>query len=101
MIEAAYRNGALFDAWSETFRPECWEKAFRDTGLDPAFYTSRQRDPEELFPWDFIHIGVTKAFLKREWENALAEKVTPNCRQQCSGCGARTYGGGVCCETAD
>ena len=101
VIEAAYRNGALFDAWSETFRPECWEKAFRDTGLDPAFYTSRQRDPEELFPWDFIHIGVTKAFLKREWENALAEKVTPNCRQQCSGCGARTYGGGVCCETAD
>ncbi len=101
VIEAAYRNGALFDAWSETFRPECWEKAFRDTGLDPAFYTSRQRDPEELFPWDFIHIGVTKAFLKREWENALAEKVTPNCRQQCSGCGVKKYKGGVCVEGQD
>lgn len=99
VIEAAYRHGALFDAWSETFRPECWEEAFREQGTDPAFYTSRERSLDELFPWDFISTGVSKNFLKREWETARAEKVTLNCRQKCAGCGARTYGGGVCFET--
>lgn len=99
VIEAAYRHGALFDAWSETFRPECWEEAFHEQGIDPAFYTSRERSLDELFPWDFISTGVSKNFLKREWETARAEKVTLNCRQKCAGCGARTYGGGVCFET--
>ena len=101
VIEAAYRKGALFDAWSENFHPEYWEEAFRETGLDPAFYTSRERGEEELFPWDFIRTGVSKAFLRREWETAKQEKITPNCRQKCAGCGARAYGGGVCHETAD
>ena len=53
---------------------------------------------DEIFPWDFIDAGVTKEFLKREWLTAISEKVTPNCRQQCSGCGARKFGGGVCFE---
>jgi len=54
---------------------------------------------DEILPWDFINIGVTKAFLKKEWANALAEKVTPNCRTSCAGCGASIFGGGVCFES--
>lgn len=99
VIEAAYKNGALFDAWSESFRPEAWDQAFVSCGVDPDFYTSRSRSTDELLPWDFISAGVSKDFLIREWEMAKQEKVTPNCRQKCAGCGARAYGGGVCHES--
>ena len=97
-IERAYEKGALFDAWSEYFDNERWLDAFSETGLDISFYTLRTREPDELFPWDFIDAGVTKEFLKREWQRACGETVTPNCRMNCSGCGARKYGGGVCFE---
>ncbi|MDO4491392.1 MAG: TIGR03960 family B12-binding radical SAM protein [Lachnospiraceae bacterium] len=97
-IEAAYKKGAIFDAWSESFKNENWQEAFAETGVDPSFYTSRVRSTEEILPWDFISIGVTKEFLKREWETAQKGMVTPNCRQRCSGCGAKKYGGGVCFE---
>ena len=69
-----------------------------NTGTDIAFYNLRKREKDELFPWDFIDIGVSRKFLYREWERAMAEEVTPNCRVQCSGCGAAKYGGGVCYE---
>ena len=62
------------------------------------FYTTRKRALDEIFPWDFIDIGVSRAFLEREWSKAHEEKVTKNCRQGCSGCGAAAYGGGVCHE---
>lgn len=101
VVEAAYKNGALFDSWSEYFDNSLWEKAFEDCGVDPDFYTVRQRSIEEIFPWDFIDAGVSKEFLKREWQKALSEQVTPNCRQRCSGCGARGFGGGVCYEDQD
>ena len=101
VVLQAYRNGALFDSWSEYFRPEAWEKAFEETGIDPDFYTVRERSVDELLPWDFINAGVSKKFLIREWEQAKAETVTPNCRQRCSGCGAKCYGGGVCFEGQD
>lgn len=101
VVLQAYRNGALFDSWSEYFRPEAWEKAFEETGIDPDFYTVRERSVDELLPWDFINVGVSKKFLIREWEQAKAETVTPNCRQRCSGCGAKCYGGGVCFEGQD
>lgn len=101
VVLQAYRNGALFDSWSEYFRPETWEKAFEETGIDPDFYTVRERSVDELLPWDFINAGVSKKFLIREWEQAKAETVTPNCRQRCSGCGAKCYGGGVCFEGQD
>ena len=97
-IERAYEKGALFDAWSEYFDNERWLEAFAETGIDVAFYTLRQRELDELFPWDFIDAGVTKEFLLREWNKACAQTVTPNCRMNCSGCGARKYGGGVCFE---
>ena len=84
--------------WSDIFDYEKWMKAFENTGLDIAFYNERERSLDELFPWDFIDIGVTKAFLKREWERAMNGEVTPNCRMKCSGCGAAVWGGGVCFE---
>jgi len=98
VIEEAYKNGALYDAWSETFKNEIWMKAFETCGVDIAFYTTRDRSLDELFPWDFIDTGVTKEFLKREWQNAINGTVTPNCRERCSGCGVRRFGGGVCYE---
>ena len=98
VIEEAYRQGALYDAWSETFKNDVWMDAFETCGVDIDFYTTRARSLDEVFPWDFIDAGVTKEFLKREWLTAISEKVTPNCRQQCSGCGARKFGGGVCFE---
>ena len=98
VIEAAYKKGALYDAWSESFRPKIWREAFDETGVNPDFYTLRERSLEEILPWDFIDAGVTKSFLKREWEQAKKETVTPNCREKCSGCGVKQYGGGVCYE---
>lgn len=101
VVEEAYRQGAIFDSWGEFFNNEIWMKAFADCGVDPDFYTTRERDLDEIFPWDFIDAGVSKDFLKREWLHAVAEEVTPNCREQCSGCGARMFGGGVCYENPD
>ncbi len=97
-ILEAYRLGAIYDAWSEFFDMGRWQEAFRRAGVDPDFYTRRQRQAEELFPWDFIDIGVTKRFLRREWERAMEGLVTPNCREACSGCGAAVFGGGICHE---
>lgn len=68
------------------------------SGASADFYTKRERSLDEIFPWDFIDIGVSKDFMKREWKNALAESVTPNCRMRCSACGAKQFGGGVCYE---
>lgn len=98
-VESAYKNGAMFDAWTERFRQDAWDRAFSENGIDPAFYAHRERSVDELLPWDFIDCGVTKEFLKREWMNAAAASVTPNCREHCSGCGARGFGGGVCYES--
>ncbi len=98
VIRRAYELGALYDAWSETFRYDLWKQAFADCKTDIDFYTLRERDTDEILPWDFIDCGVTKSFLIREWNQARQETVTPNCRQRCSGCGARKYQGGVCLE---
>lgn len=97
-ILAAYRDGAMFDAWSEFFSYDRWMKAFADTDIDVDFYNTRERSVDEVLPWDFIDTGISKKFLIREWENALAGVVTPNCRAHCSGCGAASLGGGTCGE---
>ncbi len=94
----AYRLGALFDSWSEEFHYDIWLQAFENTGISMDFYNTRKRSLDEILPWDFIDVGVTKDFLKREWERAQNAVVTPNCRMQCSGCGAASFGGGVCFE---
>ena len=98
VIEEAYRRGCIYDAWTETFRYSVWMEAFRTVGIDYHFYTSRERGLDEIFPWDFIDAGVTKDFLIREWKRAREGKITPNCRAGCSGCGAKSFGGGVCYE---
>lgn len=97
LIETAYKKGCMYDAWSDSFKPELWDEAFNECGLSKEFY-NRERELDELLPWDFIDMGVSKEFLLREWNNALQGKITPNCRQQCSGCGARDLEGGVCYE---
>ncbi|MDO4305188.1 MAG: TIGR03960 family B12-binding radical SAM protein [Eubacteriales bacterium] len=99
VILKAYKKGALYDAWSESFHYSIWKEAFAETGIDLDFYTLRERSTDEILPWDFIDAGVTKEFLIREWKQAHAENVTPNCRQRCSGCGVKQYGGGVCYES--
>ncbi len=101
VILDAYKRGCLFDSWSECFDNEKWMEAFKARGVEIGFYNLRKRSPDEILPWDFIDAGVTKEFLKREWERAEKELVTPNCRVQCQGCGARKYGGGVCFEGQD
>lgn len=88
VIEQAYKSGCMFDAWTEFFDLEKWQKAFDDNGLSIDFYIGRERDKDELFPWDFIDIGVSRSFLLREYERSKQGVVTPNCREQCSGCGA-------------
>ncbi|MBQ2902115.1 MAG: TIGR03960 family B12-binding radical SAM protein [Agathobacter sp.] len=93
-----YENGGIYDAWSEFFQYGRWLNAFKACDIDMDFYNKRERYETETFPWDFIDIGVTKEFMLREWKTALGECVTPNCRQRCSGCGAKTFGGGVCYE---
>lgn len=98
VIYKAYKKGCLYDAWSEFFDNQKWLQAFAEQNVDINFYTTRERDLEEILPWDFIQVGVTKEFLKREWKRALGEKVTPNCRAGCPGCGAKAYQGGVCYE---
>ena len=98
VIYNAYQRGSLFDAWDEYFNNQRWMDAFAEEGVDIDFYTTRERNIDELLPWDFIDCGVTKKFLQKEWERAQAGIVTPNCRQQCNGCCAAVFGGGVCFE---
>ena len=98
VIMDAYHKGCLYDAWGEYFKFDTWMETFREDGVDPFFYTTRKRSQDEIFPWDILDCGVDKKFLYREWQNALSEKVSPNCRKQCLGCGARKYDTGVCME---
>ena len=101
VLEKAYLNGCLFDAWTETFNEQPWIDAFDECDISMEFYTSRTRLPDEILPWDMIDPGISREFLKKEWENAMNEKTTPNCRVSCSGCGALKFGGGVCYENKD
>ncbi|WP_304942049.1 TIGR03960 family B12-binding radical SAM protein [Vallitalea guaymasensis] len=96
VIYSAWKNGATFDAWSEFFRFENWENAFEENDIDPLFYSSRERDFEEILPWDFIDTGVTKEFLYREYLRAKEGIVSENCIDSCMNCGAKSFGGGIC-----
>ena len=88
VLEAAWREGAKFDAWSEYFDLERWLRAFESCGLDPAFYANRARSREEVLPWIRVSTGVRTDFLWRERELAYTAVITPDCRKQCTGCGA-------------
>ena len=95
LLLAAFKNGCKFDSWTEHFKPEGWEKAFADSGIDRAFYTERKREFDEVLPWDIIDSGVSKKFLKLEAERAYNETTTHDCRHGCVGCGINRY---VKCE---
>lgn len=97
VIFNVYGQGSIFDSWSDGFDNEKWKKAFKDNEIEPSFYL-RERDYDEILPWDFIDIGVSRKFLWNEYEKAKREEITPNCRQSCSGCGANKFNGGVCHE---
>ena len=96
----AYEKGARFDGWTESFKPEIWREAFAEAGVSTEFYTARKRDYNEILPWDFIDVGVSRDFLVSEAEKSLAGQVTTGCLEDCAGCGAARFGGGICVERA-
>ena len=91
VLAKAHELGCRFDGWTEHFRPELWEQAFEETGVDPAFYSYRERSYDEILPWDIIDPLISKDFLIRENEKARAAQVTPDCRQGCAGCGINKF----------
>ena len=98
VILNAYSKGCIYDSWDEYFDNEKWMQAFDEENVSIAFYTTRERNLDEIFPWDFLDCGVTKEFLKREWIKAGNEEVSLNCKLKCQGCGANRFGGGICFE---
>ena len=96
VLEAAFRKGAHLDAWQDYFDLGRWLEAFQECGLDPAFYANRTREKDEIFPWSMISCGVGDGYLWRERERAYQSLTTPDCRTQCSGCGANKMVGGEC-----
>ena len=91
LLEHAYHLGCKFDGWTEYFKPQLWEQAFAETGTDLDFYAYRERDYEEILPWDIIDPLISREFLIRENEKAKAAQVTPDCRKGCAGCGINRY----------
>ncbi len=96
VIRRVYEKGSFYDAWGEYYDNERWMETLEECGLSADFYTHRQRSLDEILPWDFIDCGVTKAFLKREWEKAQREEVSENCKEKCQACGAAGFGCGIC-----
>lgn len=98
VIIAAAEKGCRFDAWGEHFNFDAWMQTFDELGIDPDFYTARERSYDEVLPWEHIDVGVTKKFLINENEKAKKAETTAHCREKCAGCGAASFGAGVCHE---
>ena len=99
VIEEVWRNGGRLEAWGDFFSLDRWLNAFEAKGVDPCFYASRERKTDEVLPWDIIDVGVFKKHLINEKNRAYENKLTPDCRRECTGCGAiRLLGGSVCDE---
>ncbi len=96
VIRKVYEKGGIYDAWSDYYKHDRWIEAIDECGLSLDFYAFRERGKNELFPWDFIDIGVSKAFLLKEYKKASRGEITFNCRSRCSGCGAASFGAGIC-----
>ncbi|MBM7613588.1 TIGR03960 family B12-binding radical SAM protein [Alkaliphilus hydrothermalis] len=97
VLAEALKAGCKFDGWHEHFDFQRWMDVFGQAGVDPSFYANRQREYEEVLPWDHIDVGVTKKFLMKENEKAKAGVLTQDCRTNCSGCGINTgFVGGIC-----
>lgn len=97
----AWELGCRFDSWGEHFKYDVWMKAFDECGIDPAFYANRKRGGDEVFPWDHIDAGVSKKFLLSEAQKAQKGEVTPCCAASCSGCGAASFGCGICVDAKE
>ncbi|MEG2596889.1 MAG: TIGR03960 family B12-binding radical SAM protein, partial [Oscillospiraceae bacterium] len=96
-IYNAWEQGCKFDSWDECFDFTKWKQAIANSGLTFDFYANRIRTKDEILPWSHIDVGVSEKFLWREFEKALSAEVTPNCKQNCAGCGAnKLIGGGAC-----
>ena len=88
VIETAWRNGAKFDGWTDQFKDEVWHAAFESCGIDPAYYSRRERALDEALPWAHTSPGVSQDFLRREWQRAQEAALTHDCRREaCTGCG--------------
>ncbi len=98
VILEAFRQGSTFDAWDDHFDLPRWLEQMTEAGLDPAFYASRERAEDEVFPWDHMDVGVQKDYLRREYNKALADETTPQCHEYCGACGAQVYKGGICVD---
>ena len=97
VLEEVWRNGGRLEAWTDYFSFDRWMQALDMFGLIPAFYAERERSTEEVMPWDMIDVGVRKDHLKREREKCYTSTLTPDCRHQCSACGAlKLMEGGKC-----
>ena len=97
VIENVWRSGGRLEAWSDYFSFERWMKAFDDAGVDPTFYAHRERDKDEVMPWDIVDVGVRRAHLWHEREQAYKSELSPDCRKHCSACGAaKLLKGGKC-----
>ncbi len=92
----AYRRGCYFDGWEEHFHYDTWMTVFQDLGLDPEFYANRPIALDEVTPWSHMDYGVSKEYLVREYQKALAAQTTSPCNRACSGCGANHLLGGPC-----
>lgn len=98
VIAEAVKNGARLDGWDEYFNYAKWFDAFEACGVDPDFYTVRGYDENEVLPWDTIDVGISKKFLLRERKRAYEEVITPDCRENCAGCGASCLLKEVSCD---
>lgn len=98
VIYDAYKSGSIFDSWSDGFDNKKWQEAFEKNNIDPDFYAHREREYDEILPWDFIDAGINRRFLWNEYEKAKKEETSPNCRVKCMGCGAKSFKGGICHE---
>ena len=94
-----YLAGNIFDAWDDCFEIDKWMPILERHGLSADFFATREREPQEVLPWDHIDCGVRKDFLLKERERAYAGVTTPSCRENCENCGAASFGGGVCYES--
>jgi radical SAM family uncharacterized protein len=87
VIFNAWQNGAKFDAWGDQLNIQAWRDAFKQADLDPLFYSQRERQLDEILPWDHISIGVRKEFLKQDYAWSKEGKTRVDCREQCYYCG--------------
>ncbi|MDA3917522.1 MAG: TIGR03960 family B12-binding radical SAM protein [Deltaproteobacteria bacterium] len=88
LLVKAFEKGCRLDGWNDKFNFSLWQKSFEETGIDPLFYTSRQRNDDEALPWDIIDSGVTSKFFKKEFQKSKKEALTSDCREEeCTGCG--------------